>query len=113
MKIIFDQNISFRVVVKVSKNFPEASQVRQLGLENMSDLEIWNYARAYEFTIVSFDADFYEISNIKGYPPKIIWLRLGNTSTSHIAEIINQKAALIQSFIKSKEYSDYACLEIR
>ncbi len=40
MKLLFDQNISFRLIKKISKLYPEAKQVRELGLENSTDLEM-------------------------------------------------------------------------
>lgn len=86
MKLLFDQNISFRIVSKLKIYFPECTQVRLEGLENKSDWNIWEFAKINEFTIVTFDTDFYDISLIRGIPPKIIWLRFGNTSTSHLID---------------------------
>jgi predicted nuclease of predicted toxin-antitoxin system len=57
VKLLFDQNISFRIISKVETNFPEAKQVRQLEIENYSELEIWKFAKDNGFTIVTFDAD--------------------------------------------------------
>ena len=113
MKLLFDQNISFRIISKIKLNFPDAKQVRQLGIENYSDVGIWKFAKENEFTIVTFDADFYDLSNFKGFPPKIIWLRFGNTKTDFIANIINSRNLIIKDFIKDAEYSEIACLEIK
>ncbi len=113
MKLLFDQNISFRIISRISENFPEAKQVRQVGIENYSDDMIWSYAKDNDFTIVTFDSDFFDISNLKGHPPKIIWLRFGNTTTNFLSEIINQKAEIIRDFIASSEYIEIACLEIK
>ncbi len=113
MKLLFDQNISFRILSKIKGNFPDAKQVRQLGIENYSDIDIWKFAKENEFTIVTFDADFYDLSNFKGFPPKIIWLRFGNTKTDFIADIINSKNLIIKDFVSSPAYSEIACLEIK
>ncbi len=113
MKLLFDQNISFRVISKIKLKFPEAKQVRELGIENYSDLEIWEFAKNKGYTIVTFDGDFYDLSNFKGFPPKIIWLRFGNTKTNSIANIINSRQSIINSFINTSEYSEIACLEIK
>jgi len=113
VKLLFDQNISFRIISKIGINFPEAKQVRQLGIENYSDIEIWKFAKENKFTIVTFDADFFDLSNFKGHPPKIIWLRFGNTKTDFIANIINSRNSIINNFINSIEYSEIACLEIK
>nr|WP_225990302.1 DUF5615 family PIN-like protein [Flavobacterium sp. SaA2.13] len=111
--MLFDQNISFRIISKINIAFPEAKQVRQLQLENATDVEIWEFARINDYTIITFDSDFFDFSNIKGHPPKIIWLRLGNTTTEFLANLINDKAVIIKDFISKVEYTDYACLEIK
>ena len=101
MKILFDQNISFRILKKIAHLYPEAQQVRKLGLENSTDIQIWKFAEKNDFTIITFDADYYDIANLKGHPPKIIWLRVGNTSTDNIAKLIVDKYDLIKDFIIS------------
>ena len=113
MNLLFDQNISFRIISKIQSNFPQAKQVRQLGIEDYSDFEIWKFAKENDFTIVTFDADFFELSNLKGHPPKIIWLRFGNTKTDFLADIINTKKVLITEFISSNSLAEIACLELK
>ena len=54
--------------------------------------------------------DFIDISNLRGFPPKIIWLRIGNTSTHNIAEKIRSDQSNSVDFINSNEN---AFLEIR
>lgn len=112
MKLLFDQNISFRVLKKIADLFPEANQVRILGLENSTDAEILQYAKANDYTIVTFDTDFYDLSLIKGTPPKIVWLRLGNISTSDLAVILRDNQELIIEFIQNSDHLNIACLEI-
>ena len=92
--------------------FPNSKQVRELGLEGMSDDTIWKFAKQNNFTIVTFDSDFFEISNLKGHPPKIIWLRTGNTTTNNIIEILQLKSETIIDFITNPLYSEISCLEI-
>jgi len=84
MKLLFDQKISFRIIKRIIDLFPESKQVRGLGLENSIDSEIFDFAKKNELTIVTFDSDFCDINIIKGFPPKIIWLRTGNTTTNDI-----------------------------
>jgi predicted nuclease of predicted toxin-antitoxin system len=112
MKILFDQNISFRVLPKIKFIYTEAKQVRELGLENSSDRDIWQYAKQNHYTIVTFDADFFDMANLFGHPPKIIWLRVGNRNTNHLAEFLLSKFEIIQSFINDDNYSSIACLEL-
>ena len=78
MKLLFDQNISFRLIKQITDVFPQAQQVMEVGLTDHNDSEIWEFAREHNYTIVTFDSDFYDLSVIKGTPPKIIWLRILN-----------------------------------
>jgi len=91
VKLLFDQNISFRILGKISNLYPDAKQVKNLNLVDSPDSEIWKFAKDNGYTIVTFDADFYDIANIKGHPPKIIWLRMGNTKTDNIAKLFIDK----------------------
>lgn len=52
------------------------------------------------------------MSLIKGTPPKIIWLRIGNTSTKNLVVCLLNNVELIKEFVQNNEYKDLACLEI-
>ena len=110
MKLLLDQNISFRVVRLIHHKYEGTKQLRELGLENLGDKEIWDYARENHFSILSFDSDFYELSNYFGHPPKIIWLRTGNIRSIEIAHLLLDKFEVIQQFIDT--YEDVACIEL-
>lgn len=111
MNILLDQNISFRVVSLLSSTFQNVKQVRQLGLVDASDLEIWNYSFRNNFTIVTFDSDFIDLATLKGSPPKIIWLRFGNSSNLKIANKLISNFELVNEFISNDSHG-VAFLEI-
>ena len=112
MKILFDQNISFRIIDKIKHLYPEAKQIRELGLENSSDMEIWIFANKNQYTIITFDSDFFDISNIKGHPPKVIWLKTGNCTTNNVKEILIDKFEIVKEFITNIHFNEISCLEI-
>jgi predicted nuclease of predicted toxin-antitoxin system len=108
MKLLFDQNLSFRLCRDLADLFPGSSQVRVLGLERADDRAVWDFAKANDFILVSLDADFAEMAALLGPPPKIVWLRCGNQPWSVIAALLQNRAAAIASFVED----DSACLEI-
>jgi predicted nuclease of predicted toxin-antitoxin system len=112
MKLLFDQNISYRIVNKVSDKFPESKHVSHVGLNDSEDIDIWQYARMEDYVIVTFDSDYYDISLINGCPPKLIWLRTGNLTTEAIKKVLLSNAEAINDFIMNLEYTQKACLEI-
>jgi len=99
MKLLFDQNISPRLIERMQDIFPESSHVSLLGLDSAMDAEVWTYARLHGYILVSKDADFSEMSLLNGFPPKVIWLRIGNCTTGQIESLLRANADLIQSFI--------------
>lgn len=109
MKLLFDQNISFRILRLLPESFSDSRHVGDVGLNDHEDVEIWEFAKNNDFTIVTFDADFFDLSVLKGFPPKVIWLRTGNLITSEIADRILMNYSIILSFIVDFQQS---CLEI-
>ncbi len=108
MKLLFDQNISYRLIKRIIDLFPDSKQVRELGLENSTDAEIFDFAKRNDFAIVTFDSDFCDLNIIRGFPPKIICIRIGNTSTKNLENLLRKKDDLIKLFLTE----DYGCLEI-
>lgn len=109
MKLLLDQNISFRLARKLHSLFPGTQQVNSLGLIDKPDRLIWEFARKEGFTIVTFDSDFYDLSLTQGHPPKLIWIKSGNATTENLYSIFSAKANQIHHFTEDKELS---CLEI-
>ncbi|HEU6449557.1 MAG TPA: DUF5615 family PIN-like protein [Verrucomicrobiae bacterium] len=98
MKLLFDQNLSFKLCGRLADLFPESSQVRAAGLETADDRVIWEFAKANGFTIVSQDSDFADMAALFGPPPKVIWLRCGNQTTDVIEKIFRERTAVIKVF---------------
>lgn len=112
MKLLFDQNISFRIIKKLSEHFSDCKHVSDCDLQDSDDVDIWEYAKRNTYAIVTFDADFYDISLINGHPPKIIWIRTGNLTTIEIAELLISKNTIIERFLHNDDYQKLSCLEI-
>ena len=109
MKLLFDQNLSFKLVGRLADLFPESDQVRRLGLDQADDHAIWQYAKLYGFVLVTQDSDFADLAALYGPPPKVVWLRCGNQPTQAIEELLRRHAGTIQSFGLD---NDADCLEI-
>ncbi|MGE0873770.1 MAG: DUF5615 family PIN-like protein [Burkholderiales bacterium] len=95
MKLLFDENLSPRLAESIQSDYPGSTHVHHVGLGAASDERVWEYARQGGFAIVTKDADFPERSVIEGYPPKVIWVRIGNVSTARIeAALRDQREAI-------------------
>ena len=109
MKLLFDQNISYRILKKLPKEFEGSSHVKSEGLMNSSDFEIWQYARDQQFIIVTQDSDFNDLYLIKGFPPKILWFQTGNIRTDELVIILSIK---LNALIEFNEDINLGCMKI-
>ncbi len=112
MKLLFDQNISFRIAKKLQNHFSGCMHVSDCELNDSEDSDIWEYAKNNNLAIVTFDSDFYDISIINGHPPKIIWIRGGNLKTAEVVQLLINNQKTISGFIEKDEFKDVACLEL-
>jgi predicted nuclease of predicted toxin-antitoxin system len=103
VKLLLDQNLSPRLVGSVADLFPRSAHVRDLGFSSADDQTIWDYAREQGFTIVSKDSDFHQLSFLLGPPPKVIWVRRGNCSTSDIEGILRDRSEEILAFAEDTD----------
>ena len=69
---------------RLSDIYPQSSHLYFLGLDQANDRDVWQYARDHKYIIVTKDADFYDLLTLLGFPPKLIWIGVGNCTTSEI-----------------------------
>lgn len=112
MKLLLDQNISFRVIRKLVNHFPLVEGVRDHNLFEADDRTIWEFCRRNGYTIVTFDEDLYNLTTLYGPPPKIIWLRTGNLSNDQIAELLVRFKTNITLFVQDSGASADGCLAV-
>jgi predicted nuclease of predicted toxin-antitoxin system len=99
VSLLFDQNLSPRLIERLADIFPGANHVSLCGLERATDDEVWWFAHTNKLTIVTKDADFGDLGVIRGFPPKVIWLRLGNCTTGQIEAALRAQAVAIHSLM--------------
>ncbi len=98
MRLLFDENLSHRLVAQLAAEFPGSAHVRDVGLAAAPDADVWAHAAANGFVIVSKDTDFQQRALLYGHPPKVIWVRLGNCSTAAVEALLRSRLADIQAF---------------
>lgn len=105
MKLLFDENLSPQLVWLLKDLFPDSIHVRDVGLKAADDPEVWKYAQENDLIICSKDSDMHQRSFVLGYPPKVVWVRLGNCSTSDVEDCLRLHFAAIEAFAADKHAS--------
>lgn len=78
--------------------FPGCFHVRLLSVGGSADAAVWQLAREHNCLLVTKDEDFHRLSVLRGAPPKVVWLRLGNCATEDVARLLRQRADDIRRF---------------
>ncbi len=98
MTLLFDENLSPRLVDRLADLYPGSAHVRDLGLRGSTDDEVWRLAGQAGHAIVSKDADFFQRAVLFGPPPKVVWLRLGNGPTDAAERLLRSRVATVRAF---------------
>ncbi|MGL4465548.1 MAG: DUF5615 family PIN-like protein [Planctomycetia bacterium] len=98
MKLLFDQNLSPKLVARLADLFPGSTHAQTVGLDSANDERIWEYARSNGFAVVSKDEDYNNLSVVRGHPPKVVWLQSGNCATAQVEAVFRTHFAEIEVF---------------
>ena len=102
MRLLFDQNLSSRLLTILADLYSGSTHVRNEGLETADDDTVWEYAARHGFAIVSKDADFHQRSFLLGAPPKVIWIQRRNCVTAEIVAILREHHADMLAFAEDE-----------
>jgi len=105
VRLLFDQNLSRRLVDQLRDAFPGSLHVAGAGLDSATDEEVWEYAGTHGLLLVSKDSDFRQLAFLHGPPPKVLWLRLGNASTLAVLNVLLDSIEAIERFVMTEEES--------
>jgi predicted nuclease of predicted toxin-antitoxin system len=98
VKILFDQNLSPKLVAALSDVFPGSAHVRDFQMREAEDWEVWNFAVVNGFAIATKDGDFRQRSIVQGHPPKIILLAIGNCPSARVEQLIRSRLSDLAAF---------------
>lgn len=108
MKVLIDQNISQRILPLLVHKFDTLNHIREIGLTNADDYEIFMFARANGYqAVITADEDFIKLINQFSQPPKIVWVRTGNCSTKVLSQLLTEKVQMIREFIEGEDFDIY------
>jgi len=105
VKLLLHQNLSPRLASDLAGLFPGSVHVRELGLREAPYDDIWRYAAEHGYVIASKDSDFRQRSFLEGHPPKVVWIALGNCSTTAVRELLRSNAVTLAAFEQNPEDS--------
>jgi predicted nuclease of predicted toxin-antitoxin system len=109
MKLLFDQNLSHRLVSLLASEFPDSMHVRSVDMARAPDAAVWNFARHNGLVITSKDSDFQQRALLLGHPPKVVWVRLGNCSTDDVAHLLQIRQAEIWHSVTTQRRHSSLC----
>jgi predicted nuclease of predicted toxin-antitoxin system len=103
VRLLFDENLSEALVTALADLYPGSLHVRALGRGGASDLDVWTLAAREGCILVTRDEDFLRLSTLRGAPPKVVWISLGNCSNAVIAALLRDRRSDIERFAAHEE----------
>jgi predicted nuclease of predicted toxin-antitoxin system len=102
LKLLFDANLSPKLVGSLAELFPDSVHVFEIGLGRLaSDETIREYARSNGFVIVTADSDFLGLAAARGGPPKVVRLENCNYRTAIVEDLLRRNAVRIAELERS------------
>ena len=100
MIVWIDAQLSPHLAPWLSSEFDvEAKPIRELGLRDAGDREIFMAAREAGAVVLTKDSDFARLLEQLGPPPQILWLTIGNTSNTRLREVMSNNFPTVRSLL--------------
>ena len=100
MRLLFDNDLSPKLVTQLSDLYPDSLHIKDIGPENAPDTDIWAYAREHGLAIVTKDQDYRELSRSRGHPPKVMLVDRRNGPTARVAASLRDRYTGIRAFVQ-------------
>ena len=99
MRLLFDENLSARLVAALADAYPDSAHLEHVGFLGAPDAAVWAHAAAYGYVLVTKDEDCQRLSVLRGPPPKVVWVRLGNCATADVARLLRLRREDVARFV--------------
>jgi len=103
--LLLDENLSPSLVAMLEDDFPGIAHLSQFNMLGMPDIEVWRFAGEHDWCIVSRDSDFNQLAFVNGPPPQVVWLRVGDLTTTDIADQLRRHKETIEAFLGQDDQS--------
>ncbi len=86
-----------------ARHLPRLAARSVAGRPSTSDEKVWALAIEHRCVLVTKDEDFHRLSVLRGSPPKVVWIRIGNCATEDIARLLRHHHEDLEAFVTHGE----------
>ena len=99
MRLLLDENVSWRLAAYLRPHCEAVLHVRDIQLDNSPDTSIWRYAKQYGYDIITKDEDFVRLVMASGFPPRIVALQNAQVAVARLAEFMVTQLPQLRQFL--------------
>ena len=104
VKLWIDAQLSPALAPWIARKFGiEAVPVRDIGLRDAKDQEIFQRAREADVIVMTKDSDFVILLERLGPPPQLLWITCGNTSNERMRDLLRARLPIALQLFKAGE----------
>jgi predicted nuclease of predicted toxin-antitoxin system len=111
MRLLLDENISWRLVSYLRSHCAVVLHVRDTQLNNSPDTSIWRYAKQHGYDVITKDEDFLRLVLAEGFPPRVVAVQNAQVPVAKLAEFMLARLPQIESFLG--EQTEFGFLQLR
>lgn len=102
MKFIVDHNLPPQLVRVLVERFPGTTHTMDLGFDRLPDTQLWEFAKEHDFHLMTKDSDHFQLSLVRGAPPKVVWIRIGNAPIHMVTSLLERHLDDIETFLRNE-----------
>ena len=111
MRLLLDENISWRLTAYLRPHCATVLHVRDIQLDNSPDTSIWRYAKQHGYDVMTKDEDFLRLVLAEGFPPRVVAVQNAQVPVAKLAEFLLARLPQIASFLG--EQTEFGFLQLR
>ena len=111
MRLLLDENISWRLAAYLRPHCTALLHVRDIQLDNSPDTSIWRYARQHGYDVLTKDEDFLRLVLAEGFPPRVVAVQNAQVPVKELAAFLLARLPQLASF--SGEQTEFGFLQLR
>ena len=111
MRLLLDENISWRLAAYLRPHCAAVLHVRGIQLDNSPDTSIWHHAKQHGYDVITKDEDFLRLVLAEGFPPRVVAVQNAQVPVAKLAQFLLARLPQIGSFLG--EQTEFGLLQLR
>jgi len=99
MRLLLDENISWRLPAYLRPHCTAVLHVQDIQLDSSPDTNIWRYARQHSYDVLTKDGDFLRLVLAEGFSPRVVAVQNAQVLVAKLAKFLLMRLPQPEAFV--------------